>query len=45
MITSSDGRCKSFDASADGYGKADGAGIVVLKVMLALFFLVIAFLS
>ncbi len=28
---SPDGRCKTFDASADGYGQGEGCGILVLK--------------
>ena len=29
--TSADGRCKTFDAAADGFGHGEGCGIVVLK--------------
>ncbi len=30
-IIAPDGRCKTFDASADGYARGEGCGVVVLK--------------
>jgi acyl transferase domain-containing protein/acyl carrier protein len=32
---SADGRCKAFDASADGFGRGEGGGVIVLKPLSA----------
>jgi acyl transferase domain-containing protein/NAD(P)-dependent dehydrogenase (short-subunit alcohol dehydrogenase family)/acyl carrier protein len=32
---SPDGRSKAFDASGDGYGRGEGAGVIILKLMTA----------
>lgn len=31
QATSSEGHCKSFDDSADGYGRSEGAGVIIIK--------------
>jgi acyl transferase domain-containing protein/pimeloyl-ACP methyl ester carboxylesterase len=30
-MTAPDGRCKTFDASGDGYGRGEGCGVIVIK--------------
>ena len=33
QMMAADGRCKTFDASADGYVRGEGCGVVVLKLL------------
>jgi acyl transferase domain-containing protein/surfactin synthase thioesterase subunit/NAD(P)-dependent dehydrogenase (short-subunit alcohol dehydrogenase family)/acyl carrier protein len=35
QMLSADGKCKSFDARADGYSRSEGAGMIVLKPLAA----------
>ena len=30
-MLASDGRCKTFDAAADGYVRGEGCGVIVIK--------------
>ena len=32
-VLSPDGRCKTFDASADGFGQGEGCGVIILKCL------------